>query len=121
MTIHEASERYNIPLEILREYESWGLCGAVKSVMGSWQYDDTDLERLSLIMTLHDAGFEVSEIETYMRLLLEQDGTEPQRLRMLNRKRDSTLNEIHFRERQLERLDYLRYHIRRQQEARGRL
>ena len=30
MTIHEASERYEIPLKILREYESWGLCGAVK-------------------------------------------------------------------------------------------
>ena len=41
MTINEASERYNIPLEILREYESWGLCGAVKKVMGAWQYDDT--------------------------------------------------------------------------------
>ena len=27
MTIKEASERYNIPMEILREYESWGLCG----------------------------------------------------------------------------------------------
>lgn len=24
MTIKEASERYNIPMEILREYESWG-------------------------------------------------------------------------------------------------
>lgn len=117
MTIHEASTRYNIPLEILQEYESWGLCGAVKRVMGAWQYDDTDLERLSLIMVLHDAGFETSEIETYMRLLLEQDGTEPQRLQMLNRKRDSTLDEIHFRERQLERLDYLRYHIRRQAEV----
>ena len=58
MTIYEASERYNIPLEILREYESWGLCGAVKKVMGAWQYDDTDLERLSLIMTLHDIGFQ---------------------------------------------------------------
>ena len=27
MTIKEASERYNIPMEILREYESWGLFG----------------------------------------------------------------------------------------------
>lgn len=63
MTIHEASERYNIPLEILRDYESWGLCGAVKEVMGSWQYDDTDLERLSLIMTLHDAGFESRKLK----------------------------------------------------------
>ena len=54
MTIDEASERYHIPLEILHEYERWGLCGAVKKVMGSWQYDDTDLERLSMIMTLRD-------------------------------------------------------------------
>lgn len=30
MTIDEASRRYNIPLEILQEYEQWGLCGAVK-------------------------------------------------------------------------------------------
>ena len=77
MTIKEASERYNIPMEILREYEGWGLCGAVKKVMGAWQYDDTDLERLSLIMTLHDIGFGIAEIETYMRLLLEQEGQNP--------------------------------------------
>ena len=117
MTIHVASERYNIPLEILREYESWGLCGTVKTVMGVWQYDDTDLERLSMIMTLHDVGFENAEIETYMKLLLEQEGTEAQRLRILDEKRGRTLDEIHFREKQLERLDYLRYHIRKQQEA----
>lgn len=36
MTINEASERYNVPLEILHEYERWGLCGAVKRVMGSY-------------------------------------------------------------------------------------
>ena len=117
MTIHEASQRYHIPLEILREYESWGLCGVVKNVMGAWQYDDTDLERLSMIMTLHDVGFESPEIEVYMKLLLEQEGTEAQRLQMLDQKRGRTLDEIHFRERQLERLDYLRYHIRRQRET----
>lgn len=31
MTIQEASERYMIPIKILKEYESWGLCGAVRS------------------------------------------------------------------------------------------
>lgn len=54
MTKQEASERYNIPIWLLDEYESWGLCQEVKKVMGSWQYDDSDLERLSMIMTLHD-------------------------------------------------------------------
>lgn len=112
MTIEEASERYSIPLEILREYESWGLCGAVKKVMGAWQYDDTDLERLSTVMTLHDIGFSSDEIETYMRLLIEHDGSNAERLRMLDRKRDAALDEIHFRERQLEKLDYLRHELR---------
>ena len=119
MTINEASKRYQIPLEILKEYERWGLCGAVKKVMGAWQYDDTDLERLSLIMSLHDMGFDIGEIETYMKLLLEQEDTEEQRLKMLNQKRSCTLDEIHLRERQLQRLDYLRYHIRKKQQEKA--
>lgn len=116
MTIQEASDRYQIPMNILKEYESWGLCRAVKKVMGAWQYDDEDLERLSLIMTLHDIGFTTEEVETYMRLTLEEKGGERERLRMLNRKRESTLDELHFRERQLQRLDYLRHEIQKTQE-----
>ena len=112
MTINEASERYNIPLEILHEYERWGLCGAVRKVMGAWQYDDTDLERLGLILTLHDIGFEVSEIETYMKLLLEQNDSDSSRLKMLEQKRQTLLDDIHFREKQISKLDYLRYQIR---------
>ena len=37
----------------------WGLCQEVKKVMGSWQYDETDLKILSLIMTLYDLDFSV--------------------------------------------------------------
>ena len=119
MTKQEASERYQIPMHILNEYESWGLCGAVKKVMGAWQYDDTDLERLSTIMTLHDIGFTKEETEAYMRLLLEGDGTCAQRLRMLEEKRSAALDEIHFKERQLQRLDYLRHEIRKTQNITG--
>lgn len=35
MTKEEASRRYHIPAHILDEYESWGLCGAVKK---SWAH-----------------------------------------------------------------------------------
>ena len=119
MTIDEASQRYHIPLEILHEYERWGLCGAVKKVIGSWQYDDTDLERLSMIMTLHDIGFESSEIETYMKLLLEKSDAKAQCLNILERKRQSILADIHFREKQLSHLDYLRYSIRKNQDTKG--
>lgn len=59
MTIEEASKKYNIPIHILKEYESWRLCQEVRKVMGSWQYDETDLKILSLIMTLYDLDFSV--------------------------------------------------------------
>jgi len=114
MTKKEASEKYGIPEKVLDEYESWGLCSSVKKVMGDWQYDDTDIERLSLILTLHDIGFEPGEVETYMRLVLEGDRTGAQRMLMLNQKRQGTLDEIHFREKQLDRLDYLRYTLRKE-------
>ena len=116
MTIEEASRQYHIPMKILREYESWGLCGAVKKVMGSWQYDDTDLERLSLIMTLHDIGFKPAEVEHYMNLVLEGKQKDAERLKMLDKIREKALDEIHFREKQLSRLDYLRYEIRNRQD-----
>ena len=117
MTQQEASEHYNIPVSVLQEYESWGLCGVVKKVMGVWQYDDEDLERLSTIMTLHDIGFTPEEVETYMRLLLEQPDSETKRLRMIEEKRNETLDEIHFHERQLQRLDYLRHEIQKQRKG----
>ncbi len=118
MTMQEASERYCIPVDVLKEYESWGLCGAVKKVMGAWQYDEQDIERLGLILTLHDIGFDKEQVETYMRLLLEQEGSEEERLKMLETLRDSTLDEIHFKQKQLDRVDYLRYKIRREKEQR---
>ena len=112
MTKEEAVQDYQIPVEILDEYESWGLCGSVKLAMEHWQYDDPDLERLSLVMALHDIGLSASEVEAYMRLTLEGHGTEQRRMRMLNELRARKLDEIHLKEKQVEQLDYLRYRLR---------
>lgn len=112
MTIDEASKCYNIPKDILKEYESWGLCNEVKKVMGNWKYDDQDIERLGLIMTLHDIGFSNKEIEIYMKMEMDVNRTSEERMTMLNKMRNHKLDEIHFQEKQLERLDYLRYKIK---------
>ena len=114
MTKEEASKRYQIPMEILDMYERWGLCGAVKQIMGVWQYDDQDLEHLSTIMALHDIGFAPQEVERYMRMLLSGADTAAERLRMLETRRSAALDEIHLKEKQLQRLDYLRYQMRTQ-------
>ena len=120
MTMQEASKRYCIPVEVLREYERWGLCGVVKTVMGAWQYDDEDIERLSMIMTLHDIGFDNEQVERYMRLMLEERNSEEKRMRMLELQRDSTLDEIHVKQKQLDRMDYLRYKLQQEKERQSR-
>lgn len=111
MTIDEASQKYNIPIKILKEYENWGLCQEVKKVMGSWHYDDRDIERLSMIITLHDIGFTNEEIEKYMLLMMQGKISEKECIKMLNKKRNGILDEVHLKEKQISRLDYLRYEI----------
>lgn len=119
MTKQEVSERFQIPIAILDEYESWNLCDSVRQVMEAWQYDDRDIERLSLIMTLHDIGFAKEEIFSYMKLYLAGRDTRAERLALLNKRRLASLDEIHFREMQLARLDYLRYEIQKDKKKKG--
>lgn len=109
MTREEAGERYNIPAEVLREYERWGRSG--ETAAADRPYDQTDIERLSRIMTLYDVGFKNKEIEEYMRLALSGDDTFREQAEMLRKKRSETLDEIHAKQEQLDRLDYLYFEI----------
>lgn len=112
MIADEVCVRYHIPHKVLKEYHYWGLCDAVRIAMDDWQYDDKDLERLGMIMSLHDMGFEKKEVEMYMKLLLQGDKTMKERMKMLDQLRSKALDEIHLRERQMMRMDYLRKEIR---------
>ena len=110
MTINEVSKRYSIPIEILCEYEKRRPRIKEKTVEAK-QYDQTDIERLSLILTLHDVGFSDTEIEQYMRLVLSNSNTARERSEILRKKRDGALDELHKKQQQLDRLDYLRFEL----------
>lgn len=117
MTIEEASDRYNIPVEVLREYESWGLCrkGERKA---DGTYSEETLTQLSTLMTLHGIGFNSEQVERYMHLLSQGSTTAEERLEMLEEKRNGTLQELHQKQEQLDRVDYLRYEIKKTQKER---
>ncbi len=114
MTEEEVSKKYQIPMELLEKYESWNLCDKKKET--PWKYDDFDLECLGMIMTLYEVGFTDREVEQYMRLCRKGEQTEEERIRMLTKKRQETLQKIHLQEKQLESLDYLRYQTRKGEE-----
>lgn len=111
MTIAEASRQYKIPNDIVSEYEQIGLPGKQKRTDGFWECDSRDLELLSLMVTLHQIGFETAEVKTYIQLVLKGKGTERARLDILNRRREQALKEIHLHEGEIDLLDYLRYEL----------
>lgn len=112
MTADEICTYYQIPKKILKEYHEWGLCEAICIAMEDWEYTDIDIQRLGMIMTLYDVGFQNEEVEIYMKLLLESEENGDMRLHMLDTLRSKALDEIHLKERQLMRVDYLRKEIR---------
>ena len=114
MTMDEASNRYHIPINILKEYESWGLCGEVEKVMGMWNYDDSDLQRLSLMMTLFEIGYCKEEVTAYMSLFSQGPCTRTERMHMLSEKKNCVLKEIHRKEKQLDRLAYLQHKLQKE-------
>ena len=101
MTMQEISERYRIPMDVLKEYEKWGLHNTIEKALDKQEYDDQDIEQLSMIMTLHGIGFLNDEVESYMRMLLKGESTEAQRIEMMNKKRSATLDKIHLSNMQL--------------------
>lgn len=111
MTIEEASEKYCIPIKILKEYESMELCKTVKRVMGKWHYDDEDIKRLSMIMTLYETDFLKEDIDEYMQLILSGENDE-ECLKILSQKRKKALDKIHILEKQISNLDYLKNEIK---------
>ena len=62
-------------------------------------------------MALCEIGFFQDEIYEYMHLCLATGNMKRERLTMLNKRRSWSLHEIHLREMQLDRLDYLRYEL----------
>lgn len=112
MTRNEVAVRYQIPEEILDEYETCKLFGTGKQAIAERQYEESDIETVSMIMTLHDIGFTKKESEIYMELYLSEADTIKQQLQMLEKKRSASLDEIHIKEAQLNSLDYLRHKIK---------
>lgn len=111
MKFDEVRERYKIPLEILQHYTSFAVDAEAKSQTCDAEYDEKDIQLLSMIMTLHGVGFSAAEIDGYMRLWLEGEITGGARVKMLEQRRSILLEEIHFKEKQLADVDYLRHEL----------
>jgi DNA-binding transcriptional MerR regulator len=91
LTIAEAAAATGLSAHTLRYYERDGLLldEVERASSGHRRYTDRDLAWLHLLTRLRSTGMPIREIREYARLVREGDGTEPQRLAMLQAHRDT--------------------------------
>lgn len=108
MTFDEIKRYYNIPVEVIEEYKNCGFC----RIKGESKCNDSDLEKLKLILLLQDSGFDMKEIESYIKIEAADEKRDIKKMKLLNEKRNQMLDKIHTYEEQLRNLDYIRHEIR---------
>lgn len=102
VTEQELLKKYDIPAEIIDKYRKLYKCSS---------FDDADVQKMSIIMTLYEVGFDDKETEKYIKLYLSSYDTTKERLEMLTTKRKGVLSDIHSRQKQIDCIDYMRYKI----------
>ena len=100
MTKQEIAQRFNVPQQVLDEYEK----NIRSDTAGT--YSDIDLALLSQIVTLYEIGFSSGQVQEYLNT-----SEKPAQLVLLNQKRQKLLSALHQQEERLDKLDFLRYKL----------
>lgn len=91
LTIAEAAAATGLTAHTLRYYERDGLLldAVERAPSGHRRYTDRDLAWLHLLTRLRSTGMPIRDIRAYAELVRQGDGTEPERLAMLEAHRDA--------------------------------
>ena len=107
MKIAEVSEKYGIPQDTLRYYEREGVIPAIKRGNGHIRdYSEDDCKAIEFAQCLKAAGFSVEEIVEYNKLYALGDETIPNRLALMQRKKDELLQQQAALEKALKLLNH---------------
>lgn len=107
MTINEVSKIYNVTPDTLRYYEKVGMIPPVTRTAGGIRdYQEVDLGWASLALCMRSAGLPVEAMIEYVKLYRQGDSTIPDRLHLLEKQRDSLLEQRKQIDVTLKRLNY---------------
>ncbi|MDO5336326.1 MAG: MerR family transcriptional regulator [Eubacteriales bacterium] len=106
MTLTEAEKAFGISMDTLKKYISSGFIRQSDTNCGASEYRNEDFDRLGLVSILLEAGFSTKEIRRYLELS-EHAGTDEEQIRMLRKQRGCLLDDIHKKQKTLDRLDFM--------------
>jgi DNA-binding transcriptional MerR regulator len=95
LTIADAARASGLSAHALRYYERAGLLDPIdRNASGHRRYRDEDLERIRFLTRLRSTGMRIREVRRYAELLKQGDGTNSQRLALLEAHRDAVLAQL---------------------------
>lgn len=107
MTLNEASRRFHISMEKLKNYEENNLLEHQTLADGTFDYTETELRRVGLIHSLVKSGMDMETLKKYLRLLNDETSSKEEQIRILRKQRYQLLDDIHDKQRTLDELDYV--------------
>ena len=117
-TIGEMAQKLNVAPSTLRYYDKEGLLPFVeRSSGGIRMFKDEDMEWLRLLGCLKKAGMPLKEIRSFLDWSRQGDATISQRLELLEKQRQSVLEQQKQLEDTLLMLDYKRWYYQTAREA----
>lgn len=94
MTIAEVADLLDITAHTLRYYEREGLVEVGRDGLGHRVYDAATVRRLVFLTRMRLSGMPMRDLQHYIALVDEGDGTVPERLDMLIEHRDTICRRI---------------------------
>ena len=117
-TIGEMARKLNVAPSTLRYYDKEGLLPFVeRSSGGIRMFKDEDMEWLKLLGCLKKAGMPLKEIRDFMEWSRQGDATIGRRLELIEKQRQSVLDQQKQLEDTLLMLDYKRWYYQTAREA----
>lgn len=99
MTLNEASKRFHISMEKLESYEENDLLEHQTLADGTFDYTETELQRIGLIHSLLKSGMNMEVLKKYLQLLHDKTGSKEEQIRILRKQRYQLLDDIHDKQR----------------------
>lgn len=107
LTIADAARASGLSAHTLRYYERAGLLEPIdRNGGGHRRYREEDLDRIRFLVRLRATGMPIREIRRYAELLGKGDGTNAERLAMLEAHRETVLAQLEETARNLDLIEW---------------
>lgn len=94
LTVAQVAELLDITPHSLRYYERIGLVSVPRDTAGQRAYDEQSVRRLVFVTRMRLSGMPIRDLQHYIALVDEGDGTVPERLDMLLEHRDTIRRQL---------------------------